>query len=99
MLKGSDHVEIVQFSTGSPTFGDYRHFSDEGPTLAQGAKVHVDCMVVDKAEASDSTHGKWYHIIAPTALRGLFTPSNNFENGVDNPNAGPAADPKVPPCP
>jgi hypothetical protein len=99
LVPDSSHPEIVQFSSGSPVFIDYRHKAGLVLTLPQGAVVETDCLVVDKDEANDSTHGLWYHLIGPKAVRGLFTPSNNFENGVDNPNAGPAADPKVPPCP
>ena len=99
LLRGSSHKEIVQFSSGSPTFGDYRHFSAPGPILPQGGVVETDCLVIDQNEIGDSTHGEWYHLIGPRALRGLYTPSDNFENGIDNPNAGPAADTKVPHCP
>jgi hypothetical protein len=99
LLANSNHREIVQFSTGSKTFEDYKHYSGEGPTLRQYEAVDVDCLIIDPQEAGDSTRGKWYHLIGPKAVRGLFTPSNNFENGINDPNSGPAADPKVPDCP
>jgi hypothetical protein len=99
LLKGSHHREIVQYSSGSPTFGGYKqHLSEPGPILPEGTVVDVDCYVFDKTQLNNSTRGDFYHLLGKK-LGGLFTASNNFQNGVDNPNAGPRVDPKVPPCP
>ncbi len=87
-------------STGSPTFSNPHNASGQGPRIAVGAYVEVQCRVRAPEIRSANPDGWWYRIASSPWNGQYYGVANNFRNG-DVPGQGPPyhnTDFNVPPC-